>query len=102
MDVLATQCLSCSINEVLTVALRRAERGQRGLKLSFTEKRGLVEESKRAVGLDCLSMLLLKFVGLKHCRLKCNNRKAIKVVILEETSTQASVSIQIEACNGQV
>lgn len=53
--------MSCSINEVLTVAFRGTERVPRGLELNFTGKKkenGLVEESEEAVGLDCLSSLL--------------------------------------------
>ena len=67
------------------------QRTPRGLELGFIEKkekRGVFEESKQAGGLDCPSMLLLKFVGLISCRLKCKNRKPLKVVILEETSSK--------------
>ncbi len=45
----------------------------------FIEKGGLFKKSRQAVGLNCLSMLLLNVVGLITCQLKSKNRNPLKV-----------------------
>lgn len=74
---------------------QRGCRGGLNQVLQKKEKRGQFEESKLAVGLDCLSMLLFKFVGLIPCRFKCK----IKVVFLEETSVRYKLRLVVVKFN---